>query len=260
MVHKRIITITHTYNFRDLGGYETTTGHSVKWGRIFRADKLDRLSNHDQDELIQLNINLDIDLRSQEETAISPDRLPQQIRYLFNPVFAQDVTDSSKSVDRLDQSLRTNPLAGRKHMQDVYHDMMVSDASAAAFRVVFNQLLSNDGGIVFHCTAGKDRTGMSAYLILRALGVSPTVAQQDYLLTNSDLQGFLQSQQTTLRNAGKPQILIDNYTSLWTADLSYLSTALATVRKHYHDIEHYLTEAVGLSKNDISDLRKLYLN
>ncbi|MBM6940730.1 tyrosine-protein phosphatase [Limosilactobacillus coleohominis] len=260
MAHERILPIMHTHNFRDLGGYKTTTGQIVKWGHIFRADKLDRLSKDDQAKLIQLNIKFDIDLRSKEEIRVSPDRLPDQVQYLFNPVFAQDVTDSSKNVDHLDQSLQTDPQAGLQHIQNVYHEMATSNAAAAAFQVIFKHLLSNDGGIVFHCTAGKDRTGMSAYLILRALGVDEKVAKKDYLLTNTALKNFLNGQQAMLRAANKPQTLIDNYTALWTAHSSYLSSALSAIKDHYQDVYHYLTEAVGLSRNDIIDLRKLYLS
>ncbi len=120
----------HTHNFRDLGGYKTTTGQTVKWGRIFRADKLDRLSKDDQAKLIQLNIKFDIDLRSKEEIRVSPDRLPDQVQYLFNPVFARDVTDSSKNVDHPDQSLQNDPQAGLQHMQNVYHEMATSNSYA----------------------------------------------------------------------------------------------------------------------------------
>ncbi|WP_251545837.1 tyrosine-protein phosphatase [Limosilactobacillus caecicola] len=261
MVHQRIIPIFHTNNFRDLGGYATATGQTVQWGRIFRADKLDRLSKDDQAELVKLAIGVDIDLRSAEETKSSPDRLPEQVQYLFNPVFKRDVTDSSKNVSNLAHNLQSEAGAGRQHMQEVYHDMMTSDAAAHAFREIFEQLLTVDDqqGVLFHCTAGKDRTGMSAYLILRAFGVSPAVAKKDYLLTNTALKNFLRGQQATLRSAGKPATLIDNYTALWTADPSYLAAALKVLQAEYGDVNGYLTTALQLSPQDLQDLKAKYL-
>lgn len=262
MVHERIIPLLHTHNFRDLGGYETVTGQTVKWGRIFRSDKLDQLSQQDQDRMVKLNIHVDIDLRSQEEITPSPDRLPDTIQYLFNPVFGQDLTDSSKNVEELDEALQSDPMAGCQHMMDVYHDMMTSEAAAQAFRVIFEQLLASPAaqGVLFHCTAGKDRTGMSAYFILRALGVNAEQAKKDYLITNTALKNFLNGQQAMFRAAGRSTVLIDNYVALWTADPRYLQTALTTLKEQYGDVEHYLNEALHLSKQDIQDLRKLYLN
>lgn len=261
MVHERIIPLFNTHNFRDLGGYQTTDGQTVKWGQIFRSDKLSLLSTDDQKQLTGLNIHTDIDLRSAEETSAAPDLLPHQIKYLANPVFQRDVTDSSKSVGGLSEELHTDPQAGRKHMQEVYHDMMSSPHAANAFRIIFEQLLTvpADQGILFHCTAGKDRTGMSAYLVLRALGVSPEDAKKDYLLTNTALKNFLNGRRAMLRAANYSATLIDNYTALWTADPSYLAAARQTIKNQYGGINHYLHQALQLTDNDLKDLRQLYL-
>lgn len=262
MAHERIIPLLNTHNFRDLGGYPTVNGQTVKWGKIFRSDKLSQLSDQDQQQLTTLSIQTDIDLRSKEEITAAPDQLPDHIEYLSNPVFQRDVTDSSKSVDGLSNELRSNPLAGRHHMQTVYHNMMTSQHAAHAFHTVFEQLLTvnENQSILFHCTAGKDRTGMSAYLILRALGVSAEIAKKDYLLTNTALKNFLNGRQAMLRAAQRPSTLIDNYTALWTADPSYLEAARQVIKEQYGSVENYLRSAVGLTKNDRADLRKLYLN
>ncbi|WP_295728800.1 tyrosine-protein phosphatase [uncultured Limosilactobacillus sp.] len=261
MAHQRMIPLLNTHNFRDLGGYPTTNGKTVKWGKIFRSDKLSQLSDTDQNQLLTLNIATDIDLRSKEETTAAPDQLPHQIQYLANPVFQRDVTDSSKSVNKLDEELQQTPQAGRKHMQKVYHDMMGSSHAANAFRVIFEHLLSapNDQGILFHCTAGKDRTGMSACLILRALEVSPAIAKKDYLLTNTALKNFLNGRQAMLRAAQHSTILIDNYTALWTADPSYLSAARHVIEEQYGGMNNYLHQALQLTDGDLKDLRQQYL-
>lgn len=259
MAHERIIPLLNTNNFRDLGGYPTVDQQAVKWGRIFRADKLDRLSDDDQHKLVQLGIQVDIDLRSDDEVKTNPDRLPHQIHYLSDPVFATDITESSKDVRSLDPTLLDQPMAGRQHMQNVYRQMMIREDSLQAFRQVFHELLSHDHGVLFHCTAGKDRTGMSAYLILRALGVSPELAQKDYLLTNIALKNFVNGQQAVLKSSGHSTTAIDNYVALWSADRSYLNAALTTIQTHYHDVNHFLHTAIQLSEDDIHQLRDTYL-
>lgn len=262
MAHDRIIPLLHANNFRDLGGYPTTDGHHyVTWGRLFRADSLTHLTTVDQKRLLDLPVTVDIDLRSQDEVQASPDRIPDQIKYIFNPVLHHDRTDSSKSADQLDTEIQTTAGAGQKHMQEVYTDMLVSDGGLKAFQRLFAELLSanNSDGIVFHCTAGKDRTGMSAYLILRALGVSKNDARKDYLLTNTALKNFVNGQRAMLRSAGQSMTMIDNYVALWSADRSYLNAALSSIKKEYGNLDHYLTNGLKLSKDDLTQLRHLYL-
>lgn len=259
MAHARIIPLFNTHNFRDLGGYPSTDNQIVKWGQIFRAAKLDRLSNNDQQKLVRLGVKVDIDLRSADEVQANPDRLPKEVHYLFDPVFATDLTGSSKDVRSLDPAFLDTPLSGRRHMQNVYHKMMIREDSIKALRTVFQELLSHDGGVVFHCTAGKDRTGMSAYFILRALGVSPEIARKDYLLTNTALKNFVNGQQAALRAAGRSEAAIDNYVALWSADRSYLNSALTTIQDQYHDLNHFFHEALQLSADDLQQLCHTYL-
>lgn len=259
MAHERMIPLLNTNNFRDIGGYPTADSQVVKWGRIFRADKLDRLSDDDQHKLIHLGVKVDIDLRSADEINVHPDRLPDQVRYLSDPVFAVDITESAKNVRSLDPALLDKPLAGRHHMQAVYHKMVTREDSLLAFQKVFAELLNNDGGILFHCTAGKDRTGMTAYFILRALGVSPETSQKDYLLTNVALENFVNGQQAVLRAAGRSETAIDNYVALWSADRSYLNSALSTIKENYQNIDNFLHDGLKLSDDDIQQLRHTYL-
>lgn len=262
MAHERIIPLLNTNNFRDLGGYKTVNGQTVKWGRIFRSDKLDHLSTDDLKRFNQLNISTDIDLRSQEEAENAPDQLTDNVKYVHDPVFQQDETESSRTEEYLKEPVVTEPFTGKKHMQAVYKMFVNRPQSIQAIKKVFTELLSatDSTGTLFHCTAGKDRTGISAYLILRALGVSASTAQNDYLLTNIALKNFLRGQVAALRAAGNSETIINNYVALWSADQSYLNTALTSIQNQYGSVNQFLTGGLQLTTQDIQDLQKMYLD
>lgn len=100
---------------------------------------------------------------------------------------------------------------------------------------------------------------MSAYFILRALGVSSEIARKDYLLTNIALKNFVNGQQAVLRAAGRSETAIDNYIALWSADRSYLNSALTTIKENYQDIDNFLHDGLKLSDDDLQQLRHTYL-
>lgn len=261
MSHSRIVPLFNTNNFRDLGGYHTVSGKSIKWGRIYRSDGLHALSEQDQQKMVDLNIVTDIDLRAPDERAEQPDKIADKIQYLFNPVFTRDETKSSQAFAEIIADLDKNPDIGRKTMEESYLDMVQTDRARQALRTIFVHLLSLDDpqAVVFHCTAGKDRTGISAFLILQALGVDQATANKDYLLTNTTLKNFVRGKEAELRAAGKGDIAINNFDALWTAQKSYLNQALSAMQSQYGGVKAFIKDGLGISDHDLDDLKSMYL-
>lgn len=261
MVHERIIPLRETNNFRDLGGYQTLTGQSVVWHRLYRADQLSNLGADDQTKMIKLHIKEDIDLRSHEECEQQPDNIPDQIDYIFNPVFHHDETQSTSVAQELQEKMKADPLIGRRHMIKAYSDMIRESDARKAFQQLFAHLLSlkTNEALVFHCTAGKDRTGLSAYLIYSALGVDQKTIMKDYLLTNTALMNFLRGQTAALRAGHHNEAEISNYLALWSADKAYLRSAIQALQEDYGDVNGFLTKGLHLAESDINDLKKMYL-
>lgn len=261
MVHERIVPLRETNNFRDLGGYQTYNGKTVRWHRIYRADQLSNLEADDQAKMIKLHIKEVLDLRSHEECQKQPDNLPDQIDYIFNPVFRHDETQSTSIATELQQKMKVDPMLGKRHMIQAYADMITESDAQKAFKQVFAHLLSlnADEALVFHCTAGKDRTGLSAYLIYSALGVDQKTIMKDYLLTNTALMNFLRGQTAALRAGHHNETEITNYTALWSAHKEYMNAAIQVLRDDYGGVESFLTNELQLAQSDIDDLKKMYL-
>ena len=179
---QRRLPISGAANFRDLGGYATRDGHALRWGVLYRSDALAELSDQDLAYLERLSLHRVVDFRSESEREREPDRLPAGPTVVWQPIAGQGL-DPRALKDRL--------LAGE-----------VSAEQAAAFLIEGNRAFVNEfRGVyarflhdladpanlptLFHCTAGKDRTGFAAALVLLALDVPRETAMHDYLLTNT---------------------------------------------------------------------------
>ena len=157
-------------NFRDLGGFLTASGQVVAWNRLYRADGLSGLSEGDIAWFRRLNIRTIMDLRSTAEQAARPDRVPEGVRFCSCPMMREQGSgEQPGSASAFLQSLKVGYLA------------MIRDGAplvGSAVNAVLDGL--EQGAVVFHCTAGKDRTGVLAAVLLLLLGVSEEDITADY--------------------------------------------------------------------------------
>ena len=175
----RRISLEGLSNFRDLGGYATTGGQTVKWHRIFRSDTLAGLTDNDIRTVANLGIAAACDLRYGDERVNEPSRLLDHpsievMELGFDQRPGESFLDSLQSFQEAADAARTYLIDNYRQYPFMY---------AKAYRRIFDRLLADDR-IVIHCTAGKDRAGMAAAIVLTALGVSKDVVLSDYLLTN----------------------------------------------------------------------------
>ena len=176
VIQDRHLDLDSVFNFRDLGGYATGDGRSVRWGRLYRADGIHRLGGADLDRVRELGIRTVLDLRTlrEYEAGCFPiDDHPVDHHHL--PVIAQ-IWDESDLVERAEDYLTAR-----------YLDMLEegSAALAAAVRVMSRP---ESFPLVFHCAAGKDRTGVLAALLLSVLGVPDDVIAHDYGLSTLGME------------------------------------------------------------------------
>ncbi|WP_241689958.1 tyrosine-protein phosphatase [Ligilactobacillus salivarius] len=180
----RMLELEEGINFRELGGYLTEDGRKIKWHKLLRCGSMAQLTKNDVDYLDQYGVRYIIDLRSPEESNYSPDKYPDKAQY-----FQDTVYPFSFSLFK-NLGIINNMRLGASNMdfgRQTYLQMLLDPHAQAAYRKMFNVLLENDKegeSVVFHCTAGKDRTGVAVFLILSALGVSEKQIVEDYLYTN----------------------------------------------------------------------------
>lgn len=262
MKNERLLPIQNGHNFRDLGGYATTDGHTVKWGHLIRSGHLNTLDQHDLNILDQLQVKYDLDFRAPEEITSQPDRVPQGATYTSLPVFQTDETDASHSQEQIMAEYSGRFDAGYNHMLDVYRDMVTTDQAKKSYQAFFSHLLGNNdqNAVLFHCTAGKDRTGMGAVFLLSALNVDRPTVIRDYLLTNAVTKEYVDARIEKIRRAGLPAAFAENTRALATVSPDYINTALAEIDNQYGDVKNYLHQYLNLSQEQLNDLQKMYLD
>lgn len=177
---RRLVQLDAVHNFRDLGGYRTDDGRTVGWGRLFRADGLYRLTADDLDVVDALGVRTVVDLRSNPEFE-QHGRFPLE-RYpvVFHHLPILDATWMSSEIPDVDDDEN----GAIEFLTWAYGDMLAqgADRFAHAFQVL---AVPGAAPAVFHCAAGKDRTGVLAALILGGLGVDHDTIVADYALTEA---------------------------------------------------------------------------
>lgn len=240
----RSVALSGSSNFRDLGGYVGHEGQTVRWRRLFRSDHLAALSPDDVSVLKGLGVNRVLDFRGTLEREPLACALPQATVHSLSiePTVVQGMKDL------LDAGEALTPALTADLMRQTYRDFVVGNS--ARFAQLFGHLLEHDGPLVFHCTAGKDRTGFAAAMILSALGVSREVIMQDYLLTNTLYQMPTQVPINLTR---------DVTDILWRVQESFLEAAFGTLEAEFGGVSSYLQCQLGLGAPEQEQLRGLYL-
>lgn len=258
----QLIGVTSGRNFRELGGYETVSGKKIKMHKLLRTGNLADLSPFDKQFLTDYGVKYDIDFRSEEEVQRQPDRVPDGVEYIYDPVFSEDLTNSSKSITDVTKQAHDDADFGFNHMHYAYEDMIESDSAQNAYRKFFEVLLKNDvdgESVIFHCTAGKDRTGFGAWLVLSALGVPFSTIKKDYLLTNITTKDFIDSITEHARQKGHNENVVQSIRDIQSVRPEYFDHAIKVLNDEYGGINNYLRDVMKLSSVDIMKLRDIYL-
>ena len=255
----RVIGIKGQRNFRDIGGYQTEKGQSVKWSRIYRSGKLSDLTVDDLEKMTDLNIDLVIDFRSESERDGEPSKF-QGAEILELPI-GGTVADWSTTLSTQLQSGQFTEDEIRQTFIQAYEQIPMDNQ--AEYRAFFDQILDQkDGAIVFHCTSGKDRTGIGTALLLSALDVPRNVILEDYMLTNEAAgvdRGLPFIAKAFSQRAGR-QIEPESLRPLVGVEEVYLQTTFKTIEDQYGSMDRYLEQALGLTEVKRAALREKLLD
>jgi protein-tyrosine phosphatase len=248
---ERLVTLDGARNVRDLGGYPTTDGRTVRWRLVYRADSLDTCSDADHDLLAALGIRTVCDLRRPGEGVDTAPRFLGGGRYLR---FAMDGEASQG------YTMAERVIAGEVKGLDVEWMVGVYGQLAHTYAPRFGEILrlvaAGEVPLLFHCAAGKDRTGLTAALLLHALGVADDVVFDDYALTDTYRAVFREQLRARLAANG---VDYDDVAAFFGAPRAVIERTFATLRAEHGSIAAYLEAEAGVGPAEIAALQDVLL-
>jgi protein-tyrosine phosphatase len=250
---QRLVTLHGGCNFRDIGGYPTQTGRTVRWGRVYRAGVLSYFTDRDHEVLQGLDVRAICDLRRAEEREREPSAWPADTNQQRPAHLHWDDGTDTPTIRAFAAQHPPTAAGMFDAMIDLYRALPTW--MAGRIRGLFECIANGSLPVVVHCAAGKDRTGVAIAVLLSAIDVSRATAIEDYLLTNDagDFEQFLRTRHDTqlgLTDIHHPLLSMpdDIRRVLFSADAEFLQAAFESIDA-LGGLDRYLERLVGI-RND----------
>ncbi len=250
-------------NFRDLGGYPTFDGGSIKWGKLYRSGQLSAVSDKDLAYLNSIGVKLVCDLRSLSEGTAQPTRWTNGPEVIEQPI-GDDPEGKALNRGKFDKVFKygASAPAVRGVMMGIYADIV--PRATPRYKVLFHRLLAGDTPAMFHCTSGKDRTGLFAAFLLQTLGVPRSVIMQDYLLTNQYVLAPEVVERAALsvkKQYDLPALPpIESIKPMVGVEAVYLESVWRFINSHYAGFDNYRRQQLDITDADVKHLREMYVS
>ena len=250
-------------NFRDLGGIPAADGKTVRYGKLYRSGHLAKIKPKTALSLRdKKGLRTVIDLRAPAELKDKRDVVADGVDYLHLPPLndEQNPAVTRKTATSILNRIMAFDGGARAYLADTYRTMVTSEPSLEALRELIRELMEEEeGAVLWHCTQGKDRTGVASAAVLLALGVDREEIMRDYMRTNRSCRFknfwiFIGVSIVTLsiRTAYSLNLLL-------TSQRDFLTAAFDEMDKTYGGTEGFLREGLELTDEDITELREIYL-
>lgn len=252
---ERLLPLEGGINFRDMGGYAAHGGRRVKWRRLYRSGTLARLTPVDFERLDERDIRAVIDLRTTTEQQSEPNQWCRQRRIAY---WSRDHNETFGHLHEMADRGIASAEEARQVMVNGFRQLPFQQAEAYA--ELIRRIAAGDVPIVFNCTAGKDRTGGAAALVLAVLGVPRETITADFTMTERavDLQRAFRSRpdSNSERYERLEQAVLD---AIGGAHPNYITAFLDAVEDRCGSVEGYL-EGLGFSPGDLRSIRQELLD
>lgn len=252
-IPQRALGLSGCPNFRDAGGYATGDDGRLYWRRLYRSGHLAGLSEADFSALEQLGLDLVVDLRREDEQRREPSRLPAGVE-----VLSANITPGSQASAMYANSRAIDSgEAMFAFMCEINRQFVVSQTDA--YRDVFAAILDSGAErLLFHCSAGKDRTGFAVAMLHLALRVHPAKLREDYLLSRRYYDPAVELPKAR-RKYPVEHLADEQLLPMLRVDNAYLDSALSAIEEHYGDAESYLAQGLGLDAQARRELRRRFV-
>lgn len=250
-----VLLIDGGMNFRDLGGYRTADGRTVKSGVVYRSAELSHVTPEGFEQLKSLGIRSNVDLRSTDERKAEPIQWPAAMGVTVHQTdYPMDMAPFmalfSKGTATAEET--------RALMTNFYKD--VPFTFAPQYATLVRQVIDDGAPVVFNCSAGKDRTGVAAALILTLVGVPRETVTRDYMLSNTYYRPLAKPAAEDPATAMLRRLQPDVVQALMGVDARYLDAAFAAIEAREGGWERYVEQDLGLTPADLARLRAMLLS
>ncbi|MBQ9382676.1 MAG: tyrosine-protein phosphatase [Ruminiclostridium sp.] len=265
--------LTGVGNARELGGYRSADGRTVRNGVLLRTAALGNATEEDIGILREkYHLAVVADLRTDTEAEKVPDPGIDGVRNLRLPIMDAELlaersvrmsellAESEDPTDRMTQLLAA--VDAGIVSDRMYVEFLMGKQGKENYRKLFEELLALPEGqsLLFHCSQGKDRTGVAAMLILSALGVDEETVMADYLLTNEYNAELIAGERRTLAERGIPEDKIDTYLmAMDRVSPETMTNALNRLKEDYGSVEGYLAQELGVGETELTVLKDKFL-
>lgn len=240
---QRLIRLEAVHNFRDLGGYPTKTGQTTKWRRLFRADGLYRLTPQDAQQVIDLGVKTVVDLRTAKEVETRGTFPVKQFPVSFHHLPIIDATWNDGDTPEIEDTVEFLVWAYRNMLENA------SKKFADAIKLIAEQDVLP---AVFHCAAGKDRTGVLAAFILAILGVPEEIISADYGKTADGHKRLIKWAEVHQPDLAKAYA--DMPARFAASDPRAMAIILDDLNKKHGSVQNYIRE-IGVDEKIFTALR-----
>ena len=253
VIERSGLPLASAFNLRDFGGYPTADGRMIRRGMLYRSGTMALLTPEDSAQLRSLGIRAICDFRRPGERKSEPTSgHDASVDY-----YCRDYSGATGVLVDMVRQERTTAADMKAAMLAVYHEIATDHAEAYA--AMFRQMLEGHLPILINCSAGKDRTGAGAAMVLAALGVSRDVIVEDYLLTNSHADWTWRLAQGESHLSRLKQARADVLEPLLVADVAYLQALFNHFDTLHGGVDGYLRDVLGVGASEQAALREALL-
>lgn len=263
--HSRAVPLDGQANFRDIGGYVTADGKTVRWGEVYRSGRLDNLSESDVARLDSLGIRTVVNFLTQAEIEHDgADRLPDGVREILLPIASGNAEELTVVVN---QARRTGDFSLLPPtINPEIHQLLISEATAEYAALLRAAADPANRPLVLHCSHGIHRTGTASAILLSALGVPWETVRQDYLLSNvyraEEVDGRLaklREMAAAAQGVAPEEVDMAGANAFYILDGSYIDASLEEAVARYGSMAGYIRDGLGLSDEEVGRLRAALL-
>jgi len=252
----RLLGFEGIHNFRDLGGYTTEDGRRVAWGKLYRSGHFATATRSDLQQLERLQLDTLIDFRSVGEREEEPSRVPEDAPFTQLSIPTLDAGNNAM-VSELRARIESDNLTGFDADAFMLQaNRQFADEFTPQYRQFMHAVLKAEGRpVVWQCTAGKDRTGFAAAILLRILGVPDEQIIQDYLASREPALDA-RSRELMLLRVFKGEAAAATVATMLSVDARWLQAGFDEIDARWGSFDAYVRDGLALTATDIQTLRR----